>query len=75
MPSHLSACGVSETLSRWSRGWTLFQQFEGGVGLSAMMVIFAIIAVVVGSVLIGYSLGRRAFKRKHLARDLCIAQA
>ena len=37
-----------------------------------MIVIFGIIAVVVGSVLIGFSLGRRAVKRKRIARDMRI---
>jgi hypothetical protein len=37
-----------------------------------MIVIFGIIAVVAGSVLIGYSLGQRAVKRKRIAKDLRI---
>ena len=37
-----------------------------------MIVIFGIIAVVAGSVLIGYALGQRAVKRKRIARDLRI---
>jgi hypothetical protein len=37
-----------------------------------MIVIFGIIAVIAGSMLIGYSLGRRAVKRKRIARDMRI---
>jgi hypothetical protein len=37
-----------------------------------MIVIFGIIAVIAGSLLIGYSLGRRAVKRKRIAKDLRI---
>ena len=37
-----------------------------------MIVIFGIIAVIAGSVLIGYSLGRRAVKRKRIAKDMRI---
>jgi len=37
-----------------------------------MIVIFGIIAVIAGSVLIGYSLGRRAVKRKRVAKDMRI---
>ena len=37
-----------------------------------MIVIFGIIAVVAGSVLIGYALGQRAVKRRRIARDLRI---
>lgn len=34
-----------------------------------MIVIFGIIAVIAGSVLIGYALGQRAVKRKRIAKD------
>ncbi len=37
-----------------------------------LIVIFGIIAVVAGSVLIGYALGQRAVKRKRIAKDLRI---
>jgi type II secretory pathway pseudopilin PulG len=37
-----------------------------------MIVIFGIIAAIAGSVLIGYSLGRRAVERKRIAKDLRI---
>jgi hypothetical protein len=37
-----------------------------------MIVIFGIIAVIAGSVLIGYSLGRRAVERKRIAKALRI---
>jgi hypothetical protein len=37
-----------------------------------MIVIFGIIAVIAGSVLIGYSLGRRGVKRKRIAKDMRI---
>jgi hypothetical protein len=37
-----------------------------------MIVIFGIIAVVAGSVLVGYSLGQRAVRRKRIAKDMRI---
>lgn len=37
-----------------------------------MIVIFGIIAVIAGSVLIGYSIGRRAVGRKRIAKDMRI---
>jgi len=37
-----------------------------------MIVIFGIIAVIAGSVLIGYSIGQRAAKRKRISRDMRI---
>ena len=39
-----------------------------------MIVIFGVIAVIVGSLIIGYSLGLRASKRKNIAKDMRIAE-
>jgi len=37
-----------------------------------MLIIFGIIAAIAGSVLIGYSLGQRAFRRKRIAKNMRI---
>jgi hypothetical protein len=39
-----------------------------------MIVIFGFIAVIVGSLIIGYSLGLRASNRKNIAKDMRIAE-